>query len=79
MKVFVVEVTDYYGYPISRTYILGIYSTLQLAEQALIESGAVNDDGHGWVYHDDSRLDESTAVIGEYPIDPPSYTAAVLR
>ncbi len=67
MTVYVVEVTDYYGYPVSRTSILGVYSTVDLARQALINDGAVCDEFGNFTYPYD--CEQSTATITEYTVD----------
>lgn len=67
MKLYVIEVTDYYGYPIERTGIFGIYSSKELAEQALIKDGAVCEDGY-WTYPS-TKHKPSTAYISEFVLD----------
>ena len=67
MTVYVVEATDYYGYPISRTGILGVYSTMDRARQALINDGAVCDEFGNFTYPCDGE--PSTVTISKYMVD----------
>lgn len=76
MKVFVVEHTELYGGEY-RTGIRGVYSSLEIAKQALIDDGAVLIDGYRiWQY---PEYDNATARIFEYQVDPTGFQRPVLR
>lgn len=58
--VFLVQVTDYYGYPISRTGITGVYSSVESARESIKKYGAVFTDGR-WI------IPDPQAEYGEVP------------
>ena len=58
--VFLVQVTDYYGYPISRSGITGVYSSVESARESAKKHGAVFTDGR-WI------IPDPQAEYGEVP------------